>query len=406
MIFKSYRDVLSLPGVRALMFAALLARVPIAATAVTVTLYVLQDLHLGYGAAGGVATAMTVGIALGGPLLGRLMDRYGLRPVLTLAALGEALFWAVAPTLRWYPALLGFTVVTCLLKLPISPVIRQSVAALVPPERRRTAYAIDSMVVELSFMTGPVLAVLGVTLWTARVTMYLVGGAIVLAGLAIVALNPPVRAAHEDLPGRAPASRVRGWLDRPMLAQFAIVTTATLVLSGTEMGLVAELRAVGQVGWTGTVVAVWSAASLVGGFVFGAVRRQPSPVVLVGVMALVTIPIGFATGWYWLSLAVVPAGTLCAPALAASTHTVSRLAPPSARGEVMGWHASATTLGFSLGAPAVGAVIDRWGPAVGFAAVGVVGLAVAVGLAPLAHRPPGTVSEQGPGVPLEMSSRS
>jgi len=50
-----------------------------------------------------------------------------------------------------------------LLALPLFSVSRQSLAALVPEERRRTAYSLDSMSVEASFAVGPAVGVLVVT---------------------------------------------------------------------------------------------------------------------------------------------------------------------------------------------------------------------------------------------------
>ena len=41
--------------------------------------------------------------------------------------------------------------------------MRQYLAAMVPAEQRRTAYALDSMAVEVSYMLGPALAVAAVT---------------------------------------------------------------------------------------------------------------------------------------------------------------------------------------------------------------------------------------------------
>ncbi|HEX5542802.1 MAG TPA: MFS transporter, partial [Micromonospora sp.] len=79
MTLAPYRRVLALPGVRSLLLVAMLARIPVTAAGVTLTLYVVLNLGRGYFAAGLVAAAMTVGAALGAPLMGRMVDRRGLR---------------------------------------------------------------------------------------------------------------------------------------------------------------------------------------------------------------------------------------------------------------------------------------------------------------------------------------
>lgn len=384
MTLEPYRRVLALPGVRPLIALALLARVPVTAVGVTLTLHVVLDLHHGYGAAGLVGAASTVGTALGAPLLGRLVDRRGLRLMLAVTTVAEGLFWSVAPVLP-YPALLTAAFVGGLLTLPVFSVIRQSMAALVPEAQRRPGYALDSMSVELSYMAGPALAVLVITTVSARVAMAGVGAGIVLAGVALFALNPPTQGDDEaSREGAAPVPR-REWLRPRLVALLAASAATTVVLAGTDVALVAALREAGQVGWTAVVIVAWGAYSLTGGFVFGMVHRPLSPILLPALLGALTIPLGLASGWAWLCLALLPAGALCAPSLAASADAVSRLAPAGARGEAMGLHGSALTVGMAVGAPLAGAVIDATTPAWGFAAAGLVGAGLALAALPLSR---------------------
>jgi predicted MFS family arabinose efflux permease len=339
------------------------------------------DLHRGYGAAGLMGTSITVGMALGAPMLGRLVDRRGLRPMLVLTTVAEAVFWSVAPVLPYY-ALLVAAFVAGLLALPVFSVVRQSLAALVPPAERRQAYALDSISVELSFMAGPTLAVLLATQASARVAMVAVGVAIVGSGLALYLLNPAVRGVSEGDPdGVVP--RRRDWLNVRLVAVLAAAAATTCVLAGTDVAVVAVLREAGRVEWTGLALAVWGAYSMAGGFVYGALPRGPSLVVLLGLLSVFTAPVGVLHGWGWLFLALAPAGALCAPALSATADVVSRMVPAAARGEAMGWHGSALTAGLALGAPVAGAAIDARSPAWGFAAVAGIGAFVTLLLLPV-----------------------
>ncbi|WFE50035.1 MFS transporter [Micromonospora sp. WMMD1155] len=383
---KPYRQALALPGLRSLLVVAVLARIPLTATGVTLTFHVVFDLGRGYGAAGLVGTAVTVGAAIGGPILGRLVDRRGLRPVLVLTGIAEAIFWSTAPTLP-YPLLLPLAFVAGSLALPIFSVVRQSIAALVPEDQRRPAYALDSMSVELSFMIGPALAVALVTAISAQTTMYLVGGGIVAAGIALWVVNPPIREGTEEPSG--PPQRVsrREWLTPRLLAVLALSAAATLVLGGTDVAVVAVLRASGEVGWTGAVLAIWAVASLVGGFAYGAVHRSFSPLALTAALALCTIPVGLGGAHWWLlSLALIPAGALCAPTIAAGSDAVSRLVPAQVRGEAMGLHGSAVTVGIAIGAPLAGAVIDASSPVWGFVVTGALGALVTLVVLPIELR--------------------
>jgi MFS family permease len=375
MRIEPYRRVLALPGVRSLMIVAILARVPLTAAGVTLTLHVVLDLGRGYAAAGLVGAASTVGSALGSPLLGRLVDRSGLRPALLVTTLAEVAFWGAAPWLP-YPPLVVAAFVAGLLGLPVFGVVRQSLAALVPEAQRRQAYSLDSMSVELSFMIGPTVAVLVVTQLSATVAIWAVGAAMLLSGTALYLLNPPTREAAEGAPARRPARR--DWLRPRLVGVLLVATAATVALSGTEVGVVALLRESDEVRWTGLVLAAWGAYSMAGGFVHGSMRRALPPVVLIALLGVFTVPVGLAHGWWLLCLVLLPAGALCAPTLAATADAVSRLVPAAARGEAMGWYGSGLTTGLALGAPFVGAVVDRSGPAWGFVAAGLAALAVAL----------------------------
>jgi predicted MFS family arabinose efflux permease len=377
MTLTPYRETLALRGIRSLLTVATLARIPITAGTVTLTLHVTQDLQLGYGAAGLVGAAFTVGNSVGAPVMGRITDRRGLRPVLVLTTVAEVIFWTTAQAVPYW-ALLVAALVGGFLTLPAFAVARQSIAALAPESHRLPAFALDSITTELSFMAGPALGVLICTTAGARTAMLAIGAGILLSGVGLYLLNPPIRGRDESpisAGERVPRST---WLKPRLVAVLAISSAATLVLSGTDVAVVAVLQEAGEVEWTGAVLGIWAAYSLLGGFAYGMAKQGLPPLALFAPMALLTIPVGLAGGQWWLlALMLLPAGALCAPTITATADAVSRLTPASARGEAMGMHNSSLTVGVALGAPLAGVVMDTWSPAWGFAAVGGVGLVVA-----------------------------
>jgi len=386
MTLTPYRETLALRGIRSLLVMATLARIPITAGTVTLTLHVTQDLHLGYGPAGLVGAAFTVGGSVGAPVLGRITDRKGLRPVLVLTTVAEVTFWTAAQVMPYW-ALLIAALVGGFLALPAFAVARQSIAALAPESHRLPAFALDSITTELSFMTGPALGVLISTTAGARVSMFAVGGGILLSGIGLYLLNPPIRGRDEAPISKTERVSRRTWLKPRLVAVLAITTAATIVLSGTDVAVVAVLQASGEVQWTGAVLSMWAVYSLLGGFAYGTIKRGLTPLTLLLPMAALTIPVGLAGGnWWLLGLALLPAGALCAPTITATADAVSRMTPASARGEAMGLHNSSLTVGVALGAPLAGVVMDTFTPAWGFAAVGGVGLAVAVLVFPIELR--------------------
>ncbi|MCP2245651.1 hypothetical protein [Lentzea aerocolonigenes] len=87
-----FKHVLMLPRVRSLALLMFFARMPPAATGVILTLHVAVTLDQGYGAAGLVGAAGTIGMGLGAPMMGRLVDERGLRAMLRVSVTATAAF--------------------------------------------------------------------------------------------------------------------------------------------------------------------------------------------------------------------------------------------------------------------------------------------------------------------------
>lgn len=392
-----YKSVLALPGMRGFMLVSLIARIPGTAWTTALTLSIVLDRHRSYAEAGAATAAFTVGLALGSPLLGRAIDRRGPRPVLLLTGGVSLLFWNLVPVLP-YQALLPLAVLCGGMQVPVMTLVRQSLAARVPESVRRQAFSLDSMAVELSFMVGPALAVLTITqlgeaVWTLRV----LGLGIGLSAAVLYAYNPRMHDADSG-PAAEPASEnsagaVAGiagagvggagaartrWFTPGFLLILAVCSACCIVLSATDVAIVAVLRGHGEIAWAGVVVIIWCAASMVGGFIHGAMPRPLPMTVLLLLLGALSIPIGTAGSWWLLCLLAVPAGLACAPTIASTVDAISRAVPASRRGQAMGLHGAALTVGSAIGAPLIGVVIDRAGPGWGMTAIGMLVCVVAL----------------------------
>jgi MFS family permease len=368
-----YRQVLAVPGLRRLLLIATIARIPTTANGVILTLHVVTVMHRGYGAAGIVAAAITVGAALGGPWRGRAVDRFGVRAALWPSIIVESAFWVVSPWLP-YSVLLPGAVLAGLCVLPVFSVTRQAIGVMVPDTLRRTAMAADSITVEASFMIGPLAGVLAVTGLSSAVALVGVGLLQSLAGLALVYANPPTRS--DDTSNERQARR--DWFTPKFAAVLLLMTASVMALSGTDVATVALMRSQGQTQLLGLVFFGWGLGSMIGGAVYGALPRAASSATLVLGLALLTIPLGLAHSWWVLGLALLVVGGLCAPSVASTAGDVNRLVPESRRGEAMGWHTTSATFGSALGAPLAGVAIDHFGPGSGFAVTGAAGFVLAL----------------------------
>jgi MFS family permease len=383
---ERYRRTLALPGVRTLMILMLFARIPAAATAMVLTLHVAIGLGRGYGAAGLVGAAATIGIGIGAPLTGRIVDRYGLRTALVITTLGETLFWATAPWMS-YPVLLVMAFIGGLFAIQAMSIGRQAIAVLVPESHRRTAYSMDSISVELGFMVGPVVGVALATQVSTSAALRTLAVGFAVVGIAVFIFNPPTRGAEEPASYERPPRRE--WFNGRLFAVLLIGAGAVFVLAGTEVAIVAILREHGEVDWTGAAIVILCVASILGGFVHGAVRKSLPQVTLMALLGALTIPLLFVDGTWWvIALALAPASAMCAPTIAATGEEVSRLVPAAVRGEATGLQSSAFTFGAAAGSPVIGFIVDHSSPGWGFVGAGAGGLIVAAGAALLIRRSP------------------
>jgi MFS family permease len=351
------------------------ARMPPAATGVILTLHVAVTLDQGYGAAGLVGAAGTIGMGLGAPLMGRLIDERGLRAMLGVSVTASAAFWLTAP-LMGYWTLLFTSFGVGLLGVPMMSIGRQVITALVPESQRRVALSVDSISVELSFMGGPALGVFVATKFSTNAALVFIGVSIVAAGLLLYWANPPM--VHEDEIVDGPQPKIVEWLRGRIVGVLVVCVGATVCLGGMEVSAIASLEHIGRSSWLGVVFFAMCAASILGGLVYGGVKRVPSVLVLLVLMAALEIPVGLGDGnVLLLCLLLLPMNLMCAPLIAASGEHISRLAPSTARGLAIGLQGSAFTVGNAIGQPLAGVAIDRGGAPAGFVVVGVVGLLVA-----------------------------
>lgn len=404
MQLSAYRDVLVHRDTREALVLGFFIRVPLWAGGVLLTLHVVASLGRSYGQAGLVTAASTVAVAISGPWRGRLLDRIGLRRTVGPSLVVQLAVWSLAPWVEYTP-LLALAVLAGLFVVPTFSILRQVIIRSVPEHQRRTALSLDSAATELSFMAGPALGVWLATVWDTGWALFACEMASVAAGFVLWLRNPRLQGgptepdidelgeaaradtlAHEaeaDLGAvpspSAPAGRAfRGFITVPVAAVYLAAAATTIVLTGTDVGVVAALRDFGQPQSIGWVLALWGLGSLVGGLVYGAWHRSYSVFWLLGGLAVTTAPVALATGVPTFAVVITMTGVLCAPTVTATVEHLSRIVPERFRGEMMGWHGSAMTSGSALGAPVAGFAIDHGGWRWGFLVVAIIGLAVAV----------------------------
>lgn len=375
----AFRRVLGIRDVRRVLALGLVVRIPLWAANVVLVLHVVSHLGRSYGAAGLLDGIATVALAVSGPWRGRRLDRVGLRRTVAPSLFVLAACWGVAPFLGYWPLLLLATVAG-LFTVPTFSIVRQAVIHAVDDAQRKSALSIDAVALEVSFMIGPALGVLLATVWPTQWALFACEFASVAGGAAIWLANPPLRTEQAESAAAGATPHDRAWVTPAVFAVLAACAAATIVLTGTDVGVVAALRHMNHQSWIGWELAVWGLGSAVGGLVYGALHRSIPVAILLALLAGTTIPIILAQEPAMLAVLLFVSGLFCAPTLTATVDSLSRVVPERVRGEALGWHGSALTAGSAAGAPLAGVAIDHSGWHGGFVLPGIIGLAIAAGL--------------------------
>jgi MFS family permease len=373
----------SAPGAFRVFAISIVARLPMTMLSIGLLVHT-RHLTGSFAAAGIVTGAYGVSLGVGGPLLGRLVDRRGQTAVLLgSAGVGAVLLGAVAvmPVGTSPAVLVALAGGIGLAEPPIGACVRTLFPGLLAdPAALRGAYAADASASELTWIAGPPL-VLGLgAAWSTGVALAAVGVILLVSTLAF-ALQPASRS-WRPAPAAGPRPR-GGSLQTPAMRTLVLVLVAVGVLFGAvEVAVTASTSALGSTAAAGPLLGVWGAGSLVGGLLaarLGGSANGPAGLALV----LVALTVGHlaltVAGGSVLALAAVllVAGAAIAPTYAIVYAMVDHAAPAGTVTEAFAWLATAIAIGASAGSAAAGSLVDHAGPVAAFVLAGAAG-AVAV----------------------------
>ena len=357
---------------------SVLARLPLATFSIGVLVHV-EHLTGSYAAAGVATGALAVAQGIGGPLLGRLVDRRGQ----TVVLLGSALTAATAlGTIAAVPAgtplavLMLPAAVIGLATPPVGACLRTLIPLLRPGAvQQRRAYAMDAAATELTWVAGPPLA-LGVGALAGSGTALTAAGVVLVLATALFALSPASRTWR---PPPVTRTRRRSALVSPALRVLVAVLGGVGVLFGATE--VAATAAAGPA--AGLMLGLWGAGSLAGGVVAarlggGAAAGRGFTLLLAALGAGHLLLVPASATRLTLAVAMVVAGSMIAPIPASSYAMVDAAAPAGTTTEAFAWLATATAVGTSIGVAAGGALVDAAGPGAAFTLAGVAALLAAV----------------------------
>lgn len=387
-----YRELFRAPGSVAFSAAGFVARMPISMAGIGI-ITMLSQTRGEYGLAGAVSATFTLSMALLGPQVSRLVDRAGQRRVLppatgiSVAATGALLlctrYDAPVWTLFVLAALAGtLPNMAAMVRARWTHVYRGS-------PRLHTAFSLESVVDELTFVIGPALSV---ALCTALFPEAGPLAAAVLLALGVLLFVPQKRTE----PPVPPAGRTTGKAGGSAIRVASVrLLSLVLVAGGTIVGTVdvvsvAYAEEQDAPASAGIVLSVYAVGSALAGLVFGMLRlATPLPrLLLLGAAgtAVTTLPMLLVADVATLTAAVFLSGLFFAPTMITVMGLVERSVPAAKLTEGMTWAITGLSVGVALGAAVSGAAVDRHGPAGGFVVAVVAGAATLL-LALAAQRP-------------------
>ncbi|MCU1791546.1 MFS transporter [Pectobacterium polaris] len=367
-----YRELFAAPGTKGFALSGLLARIPLPMTGIGI-ITMLSQLRGSYALAGAVSATFVLTYALLSPQISRLVDRHGQGRVLPIATAISVIGMLLLLASTWWQAPDWSLFIGALLAgfMPsMSAMVRARWTAIYRGQPRlQTAYSLETVLDEVTFIAGPPLAV-GLS-----VAVFPQAGPLAAALLLIVGVfalvtqhgtEPPVEA--QDVRTDRSGSVIK----QANVRLLALLMVAMGVIVGTvDIVSVAFAEQYGQPAAASLVLSAYAVGSCLAGLVFGALKLRTAlhQLLLLGGLATAatTLPLLLVGSIPALAMAVLIAGLFFAPTMIVAMSLVERLVPEHRLTEGMTWLLAGLNVGVALGAALSGYVVDDSGARAGFA---------------------------------------
>jgi len=370
-------------SVRYLYSASVVGRLPIGMCGLAILLLV-QAARGSFSTAGATTGCYVAGLALMAPALGRFIDRHGpwsallfcsfLFPASLAALIAAVLTGASALVVFACAAAAGATFP------PITVCMRTFLRQRFADEAAlTTAYSIDSVLIEVMFIAGPMLVALLVAMASPAIAVAC-AAACGFIGVQLFLRSAPLRQWRIE---QRTASILGPLAERRFIALVMIVACYAIAFGLTEIGVAAYAAEANRPALAGVFLGVMSAGSAFGGLAYGSrhwrrpLARQFS--VTLAVMGLGLLPL--ALPWQIAAFAVFSTlgGIVMAPALIIQSMLVAKTARPEHATEAFTWSTSALLAGVGVGMALGGALVEYWRSPAAFCAGAAAAIAAAGG---------------------------
>ena len=387
-----YAELFSQPEMRRAIIASFIGRLPIGISGLALLLLV-QANESSVSEAGLVTSAYLGGLAAIAPLVGRMIDRLGPRPVLLASGVAYPLVLLILVGAVTQQASLGLVLA---LSFGAGATLPQITTCMRTLYRRRlqddallvAALSFDSVLIEIVFICGPMLVAFVVATATPDLAV-LLGALCAAVGAVLVTRTPAMTAWPIE---RSPQSSPLGVLrDRGFRQLLAILLGYAAVFGCVDIGVATYAFEAQRPALAGVILGVMSIGSAAGGLAYGGRSwhlplTQQFPMALL-VMGFSIAPLAMISNPFLLALAAVVSGITMAPPLIIQSTMVAKTMPTSRMAEAFTWVTTAMLCGVGIGFACGGLVAEALGAAavfllatcitvvMGFAARGILGSA-------------------------------
>jgi MFS family permease len=362
---SSYRSLLAVGEIRGLLVSSVIARMPLGMSSLAILLFA-RAASGSFVVAGLAVGAFTLASAVVAPLQGALVDRFGQARVLLPCAAGQGVLLAALVAVAGVDS--GWLLVTIAgMAGALTPPVSACVRVLWPQVsgdagKREAAYALDAIIQEIIWITGPLLVAVIVRL-SSPAAAVLVAGAITVLGSILFLRSSLARGWRGSCWRRR--RRVSALSSRGLRALLGSVALMGVTIGSLEVGLPALAAHLGARSDAGVLLALCSFGSMAGGVLYGARKWRASMgtrhTLLLAAIAVLVAPLLLAhtlLGGMFFSLL---AGIGLAPIFSCQYMLVGALAPDGAMAEAFTWQTAALVLGIATGSALAGVLVDTGG---------------------------------------------
>ncbi|MFJ6722067.1 MFS transporter [Streptomyces sp. NPDC091259] len=365
-----YRAIFAAPGTKGFSAAGLIGRMPLSMVGVGI-LTMISEITGRYGLASALTGTLALSAAAVGPQISKLVDRYGQRRVLrpaTLFAVAAVAGLLVAAAKGWPDwTLFAFSVLAGCVPSVGSMVRARWTAIYRDTPSLHTAYSFESVVDEICFIFGPIIAISLSTTWFPEAGP-LVAALCLLVGvwwLTAQRATEPRPHPHEEHGDRTSALRSPGL--QVLMGTF-VATGA--IFGSIDVATLAFADERGHKPLASVILAVWALGSCLAGIVFGLLHLKGTAerrwVLGICAMGVSMIPLLLAGNLPFLAVALFVSGLAIAPTMITTMALIEAHVPRAKLTEGMTWISTGLAVGVAVGSSVAGLVIDAAGAKSGY----------------------------------------